>query len=135
MDQEIAPLVATLNGTGFIRTLSSCAGHPDEKLEGFQYAVANVVFDIEDEPDNLFRFYRFIEELYKRRTAVRTEHEFSFSFDKRLTLGEHDTLTWDWILRVQGSGTGPIQCRKALDAAFGFLSESVIQLSHLNEVV
>lgn len=124
VDEEIAPLVEAMNGVDFIGTISCCAGHPDEKAEDFQYAVANVVFEVKDEPRNLFRWYQLMERILRARQTLKVVHDFACTFDKRYSLGEEGALSWVWILKVEGGGRDASACRAALDEGLAFLAES-----------
>ena len=53
LDETIAPLIEVMNRVSYIETLSSCGGHPEESaVQEYGHAVGNVVFEIEDEPEN-----------------------------------------------------------------------------------
>lgn len=123
IDPKIQRLVETINLLGFINTVSCCEGHPDEEVKGFQYAVANVIFAVKDEPRNLFRWYRLMEQILRARQAANVMHDFSCNFDKRFSLGEDDTLCWDWVLKIQGCGRNAAESRAALDEGITFLTK------------
>ena len=68
LDETIAPLIEAMNRVAFIETLSSCGGHPEESsVQEYGYAVGNVVFEIEDEPQNAIRWYGMLQDVLLRR--------------------------------------------------------------------
>ena len=123
IDREVQPLVDAISAVPYLATVSCCAGHPDEKTPGFQYAVANVVFEVKDEPRNLFRWYRLMERVLRFRRDTRVRHDWGCTFDRRFSLGEDDVLSWEWVLKIEGSGRDLAGCRAALDEGIAALVE------------
>ena len=51
IDDVMSPLIGAVNKIPYIETFSCCKGHPEESaVEEYDYAVANVIFEIKDEP-------------------------------------------------------------------------------------
>ena len=122
LDETIAPLIAAMNRVSFIETLSSCGGHPEESaVREYGYAVANVVFEIEDEPENAMRWYGMLQDVLRRRKQQRPEHEHAFIFAKNFSLNPEGYLAWQWSLKIQASGKTPDECRAGLGEGIAFL--------------
>lgn len=125
LDETIAPLIEAMNRVSFIETLSSCGGHPEESaVREYGYAVANVVFDIEDEAENAIRWYGMIQDILHRRKAQRLEREHAFIFAKKFSLNSDGYLSWQWELKIQATGTTPRECRVGLDEGIVFLQDA-----------
>ena len=79
IDETIAPLIEAMNQLPYIDTLSCCGGHPEESaVKEYGYAVATVVFDIEDEAENAIRWYGVVQDVLRRRQAQRLPREHAF---------------------------------------------------------
>lgn len=123
LDETIAPLIEMMNRLPFIETFSSCGGHPEESsVQEYGYAVANVVFEIEDEPENVLRWYGVMREILVRRKAEALEHEHAFIFAKMFSLNSDGNLGWQWGLKIQATGKKPEECRSGLDEGIAFLT-------------
>ncbi len=122
LDKTIVPLITAMNHVCFIETLSSCGGHPEESaVREYGYAVANVVFEIEDEPENAIRWYGMLQDILRRRKQQRLQREHAFIFAKKFSLNPEGYLAWQWGLKIQASGKTPEECRAGLDEAIAFL--------------
>lgn len=125
LDETIAPLIEAMNRVSFIETLSSCGGHPEESaVREYGYAVANVVFDIEDEAENAIRWYAMMQDILLRRKAETLKREYAFVFEKKFLLNDEGYLSWQWELKIQATGTTPQECRTGLDEGIGSLRDA-----------
>ena len=123
LDETIAPLIEAMNRVPFVGTLSSCGGHPEESaIQEYGYAVANVVFEIEDEPENAIRWYGMMQDILTHRKAEALEREHAFIFAKKFSLNPDGYLCWHWDLKVQATGQTPDACRRGLDEGIAFLT-------------
>lgn len=123
LDETIAPLIEAMNRVSFIETLSSCGGHPEESaVQEYGYAVGNVVFEIEDEPENAIRWYGMMQDILTRRKAETLEREHAFIFAKKFSLNPDGYLCWQWDLKIQATGKTPEECRRGLDEGIAFLT-------------
>ena len=123
LDETIEPLIDVMNCVPFIETFSSCGGHPEESsVQEYGYAVANVVFEIEDEPDNVMRWYGMLRDILIQRKAEALEREHAFIFAKKFSLSPDGYLCWQWGLKIQATGKTPEECRSGLDEGIAFLT-------------
>lgn len=123
LDETIVPLIAAMNRVSFLETLSSCGGHPEESaVREYGYAVANVVFEIEDEAENAIRWYDMLQDVLRRRKQRRLRREHAFIFAKKFSLNPQSYLAWQWGLQIQASGKTPEECRAGLDEGLAFLT-------------
>ena len=123
LDEIIAPLIAAMNRVAFIETLSSCGGHPEEAaVQEYGYAVANVVFEIEDEPENAIRWYGMVQNILVLRKAETLKREHAFVFARKFSLNPDGYLCWQWDLKIQATGKTPEECRQGLDEGIAFLT-------------
>jgi hypothetical protein len=124
LDEAIAPLIAAMNRVSFIETLTSCGGHPEESaVREYGYAVANVGFEIEDEPENAVRWYGMMQDILRRRKELRLEREHAFIFAKKFSLNSERYLAWHWDLKIQATARTPDECRRGLDEGIAFLAD------------
>ena len=123
LDEIIAPLIEAMNLVPFIETFSSCQGHPEESaVHKYGYAVANVVFEIEDEPENIIHWYGMMQDILARRKDQPLKCEHAFIFSKKYALNPDGYLCWQWDLKVQATGKTPRECRVGLDEGISFLT-------------
>ncbi len=123
LDETIAPLIEAMNRVSFIETLSSCGGHPEESaIREYGYAVGNVVFEIEDEPENVIRWYVMMQDILIRRKAEALKREHAFIFAKKFSLNPDGYLCWQWDFKIQATGKTPEECRQGLDEGIAFLT-------------
>ncbi len=123
LDETIAPLIEAMNRVAFIETLSSCGGHPEESsVQEYGYAVANVVFEIEDEPQNAIRWYGMLQDVLLRRKKQQMKREHAFIFAKKFSLNPDGYLAWQWDVKIQATGMTPEECRTGLDEGIAFLA-------------
>lgn len=123
LDKTIEPLIEAMNRASFIETYSSCGGHPEESsVQEYGYAVANVVFEIEDESENVMRWYRIIQDVLLRRKSETLNYEHAFIFAKTFSLNSEGYLCWQWGLKIQATGKTAEQCRSGLDEGIAFLT-------------
>ena len=123
LDETIAPLIEAMNRVLFIETFSSCGGHPEEAaVQEYGYAVGNVVFEIEDEPENAMRWYGMMQDILTRRKTETLEREHAFVFAKKFGLNPDGFLCWQWDLKIQATGKTPDECRQGLDEGITFLT-------------
>ncbi len=124
MDETIAPLIEVMNQVPYIVTLSCCGGHPEESaVKEYGYAVATVIFDIEDEAENAIRWYDVVQDILRRRKAQQLSREHAFIFEKKFVLNEQGYLSWQWELKIQATGKTPEECRTGLDEGIVFLTD------------
>ncbi len=124
IDETIAPLIEAMNRIPYVDTLSCCGGHPEESaVKEYGYAVATVVFDIEDEAENAIRWYGAVQDILRRRKAQRVSREHAFIFEKKFLLNDEGYLAWQWELKIQATGKTPEDCRAGLDEGIGLLTE------------
>ncbi len=123
LDETVAPLISAMNHVPFLVTLSSCGGHPEESaVREYNYAVANVVFEIKDEAGNAIRWYGMLQEILRSRKSERPQREHAFIFAKKFWLNLDGFLAWQWDLKIQATGQTPAECRAGLDEGIGFLT-------------
>ena len=123
LDETIAPLIEAMNRVSFIETLSSCGGHPEESaIKEYGYAVGNVVFEIEDEPENAIRWYVMMQEILTRRKTEALKREHAFIFAKKFSLNPDGYLCWQWDFKIQATGKTPDDCRQGLDEGIAFMT-------------
>ena len=123
IDGTIAPLIKAMNEVPCIVTLSCCGGHPEESaVKEYGYAVATVVFDIEDEPENAIHWYGIVQDILRRRKAQKLSREYAFIFEKKFILNEESNLSWQWELKIQATGKSAEECRAGLDEGIAFLT-------------
>ena len=123
IDATIAPLVEAMNRIPYLDTLSCCGGHPEESaVREYGYAVATVVFDVEEESENAIRWYGVVQDILRRRKTQQLSREHAFIFEKKFMLNEDGFLSWQWELKVQATGKTPRDCRAALDEGMAFLT-------------
>jgi tRNA(Phe) wybutosine-synthesizing methylase Tyw3 len=76
IDETIAPLIEAMNKVPYLATLSCCGGHPEESaVKEYSYAIATVVFDVEDEAENAIRWYDVVQDILSRRKAQQLSRE------------------------------------------------------------
>lgn len=121
VDECIDELISVMNKSSYIETLSCCGGHPEESaVPGFKYGVANVHFEIKEEQHNLFKWYRFMEEILRERKQFKTRFDWSLIIQKQFLI-EDDFLAWDWVLKIQATAKTDEECRSGLDEGIKFL--------------
>lgn len=124
VDETIAPLIEAMNKVPYLVTLSCCGGHPEESaVKEYGYAVATVVFDIEDEQENAFRWYDTVQDILRRRKGQQVCREHAFIFEKKFILNEDNYLSWQWELKIQATGKTPDECRVGLDEGIASLTD------------
>ena len=124
IDETIAPLIEAMNEVPYLVTLSCCGGHPEESaVKECGYAVATVVFDIEDEAENAIRWYDTVQDILRRRKGQRLCREHAFIFEKKFILNEDNYLSWQWELKIQATGKTPEECRVGLDEGIASLTD------------
>ena len=129
IDETIAPLIEAMNKVPYLTTLSCCGGHPEESaVKEYGYAVATVIFDIEDEPENAIRWYGVVQDILRGRKAQQLSREYAFIFEKKFILNADGYLSWQWELKIQATGTTVEDCRVGLDEGIIFLT------AYFNEV-
>ncbi len=122
IDETIAPLIEAMNKVPYLTTLSCCGGHPEESaVKEYGYAIATVVFDIEDEAENAIRWYGVVQDILSRRKAQQLSLEHAFIFEKKFILNADGYLSWQWELKIQATGKTPEQCRAGLNEGIAFL--------------
>lgn len=122
LDETIRPLIAALNRVEFIETFSSCGGHPEEAaFEEYDYAVANVVFEIEEEPENAMRWYGMIQNALRQHKNQPRKFDHTCIFSKTYSLNPAGYLAWQWNLKIQATGKTSADCRQGLDEGIAFL--------------
>jgi hypothetical protein len=130
LDETIAPLIEAMNRVSFIETLSSCGGHPEESaVREYGYAVGNVVFEVEDEPENAIRWYVMVQDILGRRRAESLKREHAFIFAKKFALNSDGYLCWQWDLKIQATGKTPEECRRGLDEGIAFLAAYFMEVA------
>ena len=123
LDETIAPLIEAMNRVSFLETLSSCGGHPEESaIKEYGYAVGNVVFEIEDEPENAIRWYVMMQDILTCRKTEALKREHAFIFAKKFSLNPDGYLCWQWDFKIQATGKTPDVCRQGLDEGIAFLT-------------
>ncbi|MEE9402886.1 MAG: hypothetical protein V3V47_06775 [Desulfobacteria bacterium] len=124
IDETIAPLIEAMNKVPYLTTLSCCGGHPEESaVKEYGYAIATVVFDVEEEAENAIRWYGVVQDILSRRKAQQLWREHAFIFAKKFILNADGYLSWQWELKIQATGKTPEQCRAGLDEAIAFLTD------------
>ena len=134
IDETIAPLVEAMNRLSFIETLSSCGGHPEESVVSeYGYAVANVVFEIEEEAENAVRWYGILQDILRRRKASQLKREHAFIFSKKFSLNSEGYLAWQWDLKIQATGKTTEACRAGLNEGIKLLGTELIPKKSTNK--
>ena len=124
IDETISPLIEAMNKVPYLSTVSCCGGHPEESaVKEYGYAIATVVFDVEDEAENAIRWYGIIQDILSRRKAQQLSREYAFIFEKKFILNEDGYLSWQWELKIQATGRNPEECRAGLDGGIVFLTD------------
>ena len=130
IDDVMNPLIEAMNKIPHIETFSCCEGHPEESaVQEYGYAVANVIFEVKDEPQNLIAWLSFAQEILRQRKKTKVEREFAFIVEKKFTLNEDNNLAWDWEIKIQATGETPQICRKGLDEGVEFLAKLFVEES------
>lgn len=124
IDEIMKPLITAMNSVSYIETFSCCQGHPEESaVKSYGYAVANVVFEIKDEPRNLVTWFSLAQEILRQRKAIVPAKEFAFIIEKKYSLNEDNNLGWSWGIRIQATAKTVQECRQGLDAGIEFLKK------------
>lgn len=130
IDDIMKPLIEAMNKIPYIETFSCCGGHPEESaVQEYGYAVANVVFEINDEPRNLIAWLTLAQNILRKRKAADVDREFAFIIEKKYSLNEDNNLSWDWEVKIQATGKNPEECRLSLNDGIKFLTEEFIRES------
>jgi hypothetical protein len=130
IDDVMSPLIEAMNKIPHIETFSCCEGHPEESaVKKYGYAVANVIFEIKDEPQNLIAWLAFAQGILRQRKKTTVDKEFAFIIEKKYSLNEDNNLGWDWEVKIQATGETPQDCRKGLDDGITFLTGMFIKES------
>jgi len=125
IDVIMEPLIKAMNSIPYIETFSCCEGHPEESaVKNYGYAVANVVFEIKDEPQYLISWLFLVQEILRGRKNVRKG--FAFIFEKKYSLNIDNGLSWNWEVKIQATGETPEVCRKGLDEGIEYLTEKFL---------
>ena len=128
IDDVMNSLVEAMNRMPYVETFSCCEGHPEESaVQKYGYAVANIIFEIKDEPQNLIVWLSFAQEILRQRRKISAEREFAFIIEKKLSLNEDNNLAWDWEIKIQATGETSQECRRGLDDGIKFLTELFIK--------
>ncbi|MHC4173955.1 MAG: hypothetical protein ACYST5_13590, partial [Planctomycetota bacterium] len=98
-------------------------------VKEYGYAVANVIFEIKDEPQNLIAWLAFAQGILRQRKKTTVDKEFAFIIEKKYSLNEDNNLGWDWEVKIQATGETPQDCRKGLDDGIAFLTGMFIKES------
>ena len=123
IDNVMNPLVEAMNRMPYIETFSCCQGHPEESaVQKYGYAVANIIFEIKDEPQNLIAWLSLAQEILRQRKKITVEREFAFIIERKYSLNQDNNLAWDWEIKIQATGETPQDCRKGLDDGIEFLA-------------
>lgn len=102
MDEEIAPLVVALNRQRGIRTLESCAGHPER--EHYEYPWVRF-----HAPTATRRLTRWVD----RAETRRQQHEYAmFATDRLISLVYEGAGVW----KVQGQYVTPQENQRIVEA-------------------
>ncbi|GAG10560.1 unnamed protein product, partial [marine sediment metagenome] len=84
IDEVMNPLIEAMNKIPYIETYSCCQGHPEESaVKEYGYAVANIVFEVKDEPQNLIPWLLFVQEILRQRKKLTVKREFAFIVEKK----------------------------------------------------
>lgn len=130
IDDAMKPLIEAMNGIPYIETFSCCEGHPEESaVQQYGYAVANIIFEVKDEPENLISWLAFAQEILRQRKKTTVDKEFAFIIEKKYSLNEDNNLGWEWEIKIQATGEIPQDCRKGLNDGIGFLTGMFIKES------
>lgn len=130
VDDIMKPLIEAMNKIPYIETFSCCEGHPEESaVQEYGYAVANVIFEIKDESQNLIAWLSFAQEILRRRRQTTVNKEFAFIIEKKYSLNEDNNLGWEWEIKLQATGKSRERCRWGLDDGIIFLTKIFIEES------
>ena len=130
IDDIMSPLIEAMNKISYIETFSCCEGHPEESaVQEYGYAVANVIFEIKDEPQNLIAWLLFAREIMKQRKEATVYREFAFIIEKKYSLNEDNNLGWEWEIKIQATGESRQECREGLDDGIKFLMRTFTEES------
>ncbi len=128
IDDVMNPLIEAMNKIPYIETFSCCQGHPEESaVKKYGYAVANVIFEIKDEPQNLIAWLEFAQEILRQRKKTTVDKEFAFIIEKKYSLNEDSNLGWEWEIKIQATGETAQDCREGLDDGITFLKGMFIK--------
>ncbi|MFQ5823881.1 MAG: hypothetical protein ACE5IT_05075 [bacterium] len=123
IDDAMKPLIEAMNKIPYIETFSCCEGHPEESaVRQYGYSVANVIFEIKDEPQNLIAWLSFAQEILRQRKRATVNKEFAFIIEKKYNLNEDNNIGWEWEIKIQATGKSSEECRLGLDEGIAFLS-------------
>lgn len=123
IDDVMDPLIEAMNKIPYIETFSCCEGHPEESaVREYGYSVANVIFEIKDEPQNLITWLSFAQEILRKRKKATVNREFAFIIERKYTLNEDNNLGWEWEIKIQATGKSSEECRLGLNEGITFLS-------------
>lgn len=124
VDNIMKPLIEAMNKIPYIETFSCCEGHPEESaVQEYGYAVANIIFDIKEEPRNLVAWLSFAQEILRRRKNMTVDREFAYIIEKKYSLNEDNNLGWEWEIKIQATGKSKEECRNGLDDGIRFLTK------------
>ncbi len=130
IDDVMSPLIGAVNKIPYIETFSCCKGHPEESaVEEYGYAVANVIFEIKDEPQNLITWLLFTQEILRQRKKMALKREFAFIIEKKYGLNEDNNLSWEWEIKIQATGKSAEDCGKGLYDGIKYLTNIFIKES------
>lgn len=130
IDNVMNPLIEAMNQIIYIETFSCCEGHPEESaVAEYGYAVANVIFEIKDEPQNLIAWLSFAQDILRKRNKTIVNREFAFIIEKKYSLNEDNNLGWDWEIKIQATGKSKEECRKGLDDGMRYLAKIFLEKS------
>ena len=130
VDDIMRPLIEAMNEIPYVETFSCCEGHPEESaVQEYGYAVANIIFEIKDEPQNLIAWLSFAREILKQRKDTTVNREFAFIMEKKYSLNEDNNLGWEWEMKVQATGKSKEECRSGLDDGIRFLTKVFVEES------
>lgn len=122
IDAAMKPLIELMNRVPYIETFSCCEGHPEESaVKHYGYAVATVIFEIKDEPQNSASWFLLAREILQERKKITPQKEFAFIIEKKYSLGEDNNLGWLWEIKIQATAKTPQDCRRGLDEGIAFL--------------
>ena len=128
IDNVMNPLIESMNKIPYIETFSCCEGHPEESaVQEYGYAVANIIFEVKDEPQNLVAWLSFGQDLLRQRKEAILKTEFAFIIEKKYSLNEDNNLAWDWEIKIQATGKNQEECRKGLNDGIEFLTARFIK--------
>lgn len=128
IDDGMHLLIKAMNEIEYIETFSCCEGHPEETaVSGYGYAVANIIFEIIDEPHNLITWMTFAQHILRQRKRISPENEFAYIIEKKFSLNTDGNLGWDWEVKIQATGESPEECRMGLDEGVAFLTKMCVE--------